>query len=96
MKTKQKNVAEFWVADDNSLQAFRDSGDLFDFNNFDSVCKFTGTHPICMHDRIRKMNWKVELDEKRKNVKWKYRILFWIEKLTGKRLFTFSNHKIIR
>ncbi len=96
MKTKQKNVAEFWVSDDNSLNQFRESGDLFDFNNYDSIRKFTGTHPLVMHERIQRMNWQVVLDEKRKNIKWKYRILFWIEKLTGKRLFTFSNHKIIR
>jgi len=95
MKTKQKNVAEFWVEDDNTLNQIRDSEDLFDFNNYDSICKFTGTHPLVMQERIRKMNWQVQLDEKRKKIKWKYRALFWIEKLTGKRLFTFSNHKII-
>lgn len=96
MKTKQKNVAEFWEADDNALNDFRESDDFFDFNDYDSVQRFKDTHPTVMQERIQKMNWKVELDVKRKKIKWKYRLLKVIQRLIGKDLFVFKNHKLIR
>lgn len=96
MKTKQKNVAEFWISNDETLQQFRGTEDFFDFNNYDSIQRFIGTHPAVMQKRIESKNWAVELDVKRKKIKFKYRILHWIEKHTGKRLFSFSNHKVIR
>ena len=41
------------------------------------------------------MNWQVDLDVSRKNFSLKEKILYWIEKKTGKRLFDFKNYKII-
>ena len=49
-----------------------------------------------MKDRISTMNWQVTLDEKRKKVKTKYKVLAFIESILGKSLFVFSNNKIIR
>lgn len=95
MKIKQKNVAGFWNNDDESLKAFLDSEDFFDYRQFDSLKKYEGTHPSSMQDRIARKNWSVELDIKKNNQKFKYKILHFIEKWTGKRLFTFSNHKIV-
>jgi hypothetical protein len=95
MKIKQKNVAGFWYNDDDSLKTFLESEDFFDYRQFDSLKKYTGTHPVFMEDRIKRKNWNVELDIKKNNLKFKYRILHFIEKWTGKRLFTFSNHKIV-
>jgi hypothetical protein len=96
MKIKQKNVAEFWIEDDNLLSAIRESEDFFDYTNVDSIKLFEGTHPVIMQDRIKRKNWNIQLDVNKKNLKLKYRLLSWIEKWTGKKLFSFSNHKIIR
>jgi len=49
-----------------------------------------------MHPRISKQNWKIDIDTTRKNFSFKDRILYNIEKLTGIRLFDFSNFKIIQ
>lgn len=95
MKIKQKNVAGFWNNDDDSLKTFLESEDFFDYRQFDSLKKYTGTHPVFMENRIKRKNWNVELDIKKNNLKFKYRILHFIEKWTGKRLFTFSNHRIV-
>ena len=96
MKIKQKNVAEFWSEDEEALAAYRNSEDFFDFNEFDSIKLFNGTHPHAMQKRIDQKNWDITLDVRKKKMKKKYLILYWIEKLTGLRLFTFTNHKIIR
>lgn len=96
MKTKQKNVSRFWVDDGEALTQYLASDDFFDFNEFDSLKKFTGTHPIVMQERINKRNWKLDLDISKKRLNFKDSLLYRIEKITGKRLFSFTNHKIIR
>jgi hypothetical protein len=96
MKTKQKNVAEFWVEDDQSLEAFRNTEDEFDYTEADSVELFNGTHPAVMQERIARQQWDISLDTRKKKMKLKNRLLYMIEKWTGKRLFTFSNHRIVR
>lgn len=95
MKIKQKNVAGFWNNDDASLKQFLETEDFFDYSQFDSLKKYEGTHPQFMQERIKRKNWNVELDIKKTNLKFKYKVLHVIEQLTGKRLFTFSNHKIV-
>jgi len=96
MKSKQKNVAEFWVEDDATLEAFRRSDEVYDYTEADSVALFDGTHPAVMQERIARQQWDIVLDAHKKNMKPKDRLLYLIEKWTGKRLFTFTNHIIIR
>jgi hypothetical protein len=96
MKAKQKNVSRYWVEDGEGLTNYMASSDVFDFSEFDSLEKFRGTHPSVMQERIRKQNWKLDLDVSKKKLDLKDRLLYKFEKLTGKRLFAFKNHKIIR
>lgn len=96
MKTKQKNVSRFWAESDEELSANMATSDFFDFNEFDSLQSFQGTHPAVMRDRIQRQNWKLELDISKKKLSPKNRFLYIFEKLTGKRLFAFSNHRVIR
>ena len=94
MKQKMYNAGKLWHSDE-EMNAFLEKGEFFDYNEFDSVAKFTATHPAVMHDRIRRKNWNLQLDTSRKNFSLKNKVLYWIEKATGKRLFTYSNYKII-
>lgn len=96
MKQKQKNVSRYWVEDGEALSAYLSSGDFFDFSEFDSLDKFKGTHPAVMLNRIKNQNWKLDLDISKKKMSFKNKALYLFEKLTGKRLFTFTNHRIIR
>jgi hypothetical protein len=68
---------------------------LYDYSSVESIVRFKGTHPGVMLKRIRKLNWQVELDENKKSFKTTDRILYWIEKKTGKRLFEYQNYKLI-
>lgn len=94
MKQKMYNAGKLWHSDE-EMNAFLEKGELFDFNEFDSVARFTGTHPVVMQGRIRRKNWNLQLDTSRKNFSFKNRILYWIEKATGKRLFTYTNYRIV-
>lgn len=95
MKKKQDNVAVFWN-DEEKLKALIAQGDLFDFNEYDSVAKFSGTHPLVLQKRIAQQNWNIELDVTRKKLSFKKKVLHWWEKKTGKRLFDFRNYRIVK
>lgn len=95
MLRKQKNVSQFWNENTEEWKKYLQIGDYFDFSEFDSLKKFTGTHPAIMRDRINKKNWNVELDLSRKKFSFEDRLLYNFEKLTGIRPFDFRNYKII-
>lgn len=64
--------------------------------NYDALARFKGTHPKVMKERIRRLNWQIKVDLNKTNMKFKYRILYKIEKLFGKRLFEYRNYKILK
>ena len=92
---KIKNFSALWHSDAELNEILKDN-QHWDFTAYDSLEKFTGTHPIVMQPRIASQNWKIEIDTNRKNFSFKDRILYYFEKLTGIRLFDFSNFKIIK
>lgn len=94
MKQKMYQTGKLWHSDD-EMNAFLQSSDFFNYNDFDSLNKFEGTHPEVMQQRIAKKNWDIALDIQQKKFSVKDRLLYWIEKKTGKRLFDFRNYKII-
>jgi hypothetical protein len=67
-------------------------GKGFDYSGIDSLKPFTGSHPAVMEDRIKRKNWILDLDATRKNFSFKDRILYWIEKKSGRRLFEYRNY----
>lgn len=64
--------------------------------NYDALAKFDGTHPKVMEKRITRLNWKVEVDLHKTNLKLKYRLLYKIEKWFGIRLFEYRNYKLLK
>lgn len=95
MKRKQKITARFYH-DDKTLEAIPDQSDHFDFTQFDSLRKFTESHPVVMQQRITSKNWHVELDISQKKFSLKNRLLYWVEKKTGYRPFDFKNYRRIK
>ena len=94
MMKKQKDVSKLWNEDE-ALTAFLASPDFYDFNQFDSLEKFTGTHPAVMQHRINQKYWHIELDTTKKHFSLKDKLLYRFEKLTGIRLFDFRNYKLL-
>lgn len=96
MMRKQKNVSSFWNPDTKALEDFLASPDFFDFSQFDSLEKFTDTHPAVMTERVKRLNWQVDIDTAQKKFGFKDRLLYWFEQKTGIRLFDFKNYVLLR
>lgn len=95
MMIKSKNMGLLWHTDEEA-QSFLNLPDYFDYNEFDSLAKFTGSHPRVMQKRIADKNWNVELDISKKKLSGKKLILYYFEKITGIRLFEFRNYRVIK
>ena len=95
MRKKQKESSVFWH-DDTQMEKIISSPDYYDFSGFDSLEKFTDTHPIVMKERIIRKNWAIDLDISKKKFSLKNLILYYFEKWTGIRPFDFRNYKVIR
>ena len=93
MIKKQKHLSRFWSEEKQIAEL--NTKDVFDFSDFDSLTKFTGTHPQVMVPRIQSHNLTTTLDISKKKFSLKGRLLYWFEKKTGIRLFDFRNYKII-
>jgi len=93
-----KKVTDFsglWNGPDSQPPELKE-GTSFDFlKDADSVEWFEGTHPAVMQKRIAAKNWDANFDTRKKRFSFKDRILYRIEKKTGKRLFTHENYTII-
>ncbi|MDB5275223.1 MAG: glycosyltransferase family 2 protein [Ferruginibacter sp.] len=97
MLQKQKNTDQYYLkkADENHMAI--KSSEVYDFEkNYDSLRKFTGSHPSVMLQRIKRKNWQIELDISKKKFSLKQKLLFWFEKKTGKRLFDFKNYRRVK
>ncbi len=96
MIAKMKNVTAFWAGNQQAFQKAIASNELFSFNDYDSVSHFSGTHPQVMQKRISERDHALQLDVNRKNLSFKDRIMYFIEKITGKRFFEFKNYRTLR
>jgi hypothetical protein len=94
MKQKIKNVERFWKDDAEWQQTLR-SDDFFDYDQFDSLRLFEGTHPSVLLDRIARQDWDISLDVSKKKFSLKDRLLYWFERKTGQRLFEFRNYRLL-
>ncbi|MGN6616582.1 MAG: glycosyltransferase family 2 protein [Ilyomonas sp.] len=95
MMRKIKNMGSYWNENKETWQKI--SKEDYDFGNeYDSLEKFTATHPAVMKERIARQNWNVDIDTTKKNFSFKDRILYWFEKATGIRPFNFENYRILK
>jgi hypothetical protein len=97
MQDKINSVKAFYNASSETEATIVAAQQEFNYNiEYDALTKFKGTHPQEMKERIKRLNWKVEIDLNRVNMKMKYRILYKIEKLFGVRLFEYRNYKVLK
>lgn len=94
MLAKHLNVKQYWSEDVQGAEKLREQ-DFFDFSEFDSLERFTGTHPLVMKTRVASHNWQIDIDVSQKKFSLKGRLLYWFEKKTGIRLFDFRNYRTI-
>ncbi len=97
MLEKIESVKQFYTGI-SETEALQKAGEQeFDYGGkYDALARFEGTHPEVMKQRITRLNWNVEVDLTKTNLKLKYRILYKIEKWFGLRLFEYRNYKLKR
>ncbi|HET9055361.1 MAG TPA: glycosyltransferase family 2 protein [Chitinophagaceae bacterium] len=99
-QAKQKEFGKWWN-DDKWLKKWQElkekQGDQFRYEeNIDSLSLFTGTHPLVMKQKVENENWEFEFDLKQKRFKnFRYRLLYYFEKITGIRPLEYRNYKKI-
>lgn len=97
MQEKIDEVRKFYdgISDDEARQKAGEQ----EFNysgKYDALAKFDGTHPAVMRERIQRLNWQVNVDLSKVRMKPKYRLLHFIEKTFGVRLFEYRNFKMLK
>lgn len=92
---KIEDFSVFWSGDQIGAPAQKEETSFDFLKDADSVERFEGTHPAVMQQRIAAKNWDAHFDTRKKRFSLKDRILYRIEKKTGKRLFTHENYTII-
>lgn len=93
-KEKEKNFHKLWHSDEWMKQNVADT-DEFDYSKIDSLELFKGDHPLIMQKRIAEKNWNFVYDPKKKKLKFKDKVLLFIEKITGYRFFEYKNYRKI-
>jgi hypothetical protein len=94
MDRKLRTLSKNWMG--KSMKEALDARQtLFNYDDFDSLAKYEGTHPLVMQQRIADKNWQVEIDISKKRFSIKKRVMYWLEKMTGKRFFAFRNYRIV-
>ena len=71
--------------------------EAFDYGNADELVKFATSHPSVMQARINRVNWVFDFDPTiiKRELKGKKKLMFWMEKKIGVRLFEYRNYKKI-
>ncbi|MFZ9660826.1 MAG: glycosyltransferase family 2 protein [Chitinophagaceae bacterium] len=95
MGSKIQNIGHNWMGTEIKQKTENNDG-LFDYKEYDSLAKFTGTHPEVMKKRILDKNWELELDIKKKHFNLKRRLHYYFEKITGIRAFAFRNFILLK
>lgn len=93
-QTKVQNFVKLYHSDEEMKKMVPQTA-LFDYSNVNSLKLFDGSHPKQMQARIAGMDWDFEFDVTQKRLPLTYRILDFVERLTGKRFFEFRNYKLV-
>ncbi len=97
MQEKIDEVRKYYKGISEEEAAKKAGAKVFDYSgSYDALARFGGTHPKVMQERIARQNWQVAVDLKRIRMKPKYRLLYFIEKNFGKRLFEYRNYKLVK
>jgi len=94
-QAKVDNFQALWNTEE-ALEKILVEADAFDYSTVDSLALFEGTHPSIMQERIKRMNWSFKFDISKKQLILRYKIMHWIESLTGWRIGEYKNYKLKR
>ena len=94
-QVKQEQFHRLWH-DDKYMNKHVYQRNEFNYSEIDSLTRFNETHPSIMKERIERINWNFDFDVSKKNFNFKSFILYWIEKITGKRIGEYRNYILLK
>ena len=94
-QAKQAYFHKLWH-DDQWMKEHIPAVEAFDYSSIDSVASFEGTHPSVMQARVDRQHWNVAIDPAKKKLSPRYRVLLFIERLTGWRVGEYRNYRLLR
>lgn len=88
MKDKVDGAKAYWSVDSKHIRTMDRPGEEYLYEqNYDSLRRFESSHPAVMRERLERLNWHPQLSATRKRLGFGYRLLYWVERRTGVRLF---------
>lgn len=93
-QAKQENFNKLWH-DDEWVKKNVAAAAEYDYSNIDLLAEYKGTHPAVFAKRIREARWNFDYSDSKVKRNFKYRLLYWIERLTGWRAGEYKNYKSI-
>lgn len=94
MDKKLRTLSTNWMGHAMKERLEKTQG-VFNYDEYDSLKRFKGTHPAVMQKRISEKNWHIDLDVTKKRFTFKKWVMYILEKATGIRLFSFRNYKLV-
>jgi hypothetical protein len=100
-KAKQSDFGKLWIRDEKRIQNIRHFFESLSDNevynhNIESLELFEGSHPAFMKKRVESEDWNFEFDIHKKHFSsFRNRLLYTLEKITGRRFFEYRNYKLI-
>lgn len=94
-QAKQKEFNKLWHSDDKVKQMVGEE-EAFDYSGIESLRPFEGSHPDVMKERLKRLNWKLNIDPKQKKLSLKDGLLQWIENVTGWRIGEYRNYRVLK
>lgn len=94
MQQKYESQQHYWHSDA-EVEALKAARPVFEYEKQMGLRQFTEGHPAVMQAKVGAQSWKASFAKPAQAVGLKYRLLNWIEELTGVRLFTYRNFKRI-
>ncbi len=93
MQHKQRDFQRLWHSDQWIYQNI-ENADAFDYSGIDRLERFTGTHPMVMHERIQRLNWSFSRDISKNRKTWKDRFKDVLKKYAGLD-FSYKNYTLL-
>ena len=91
-QAKQQSFHKMWH-DDEWMKSHIPEVEEFDYNNIDLLDEYKGSHPKVFEKRIKEARWNFKYDPSKVKTNFKYRFLFWVERLSGWRIGENRNYR---
>jgi glycosyltransferase involved in cell wall biosynthesis len=96
MQVKKRAAFVSRYAGDEVVEEYLKTNQGFNYQDYDYLNVFKGTHPAVMKKIIETQDWEFRYDPSHNDMNAKERLMRMLERLTGKQFFIYKNYKILK